>query len=596
MLAMANLVPGNPAKYWELQGRNPDGTRNLAFPVLLDLDNLIDYMLLHIYAPAVEWPNRNWWALRHRDTGPAQLDSTGYKFLAWDQEVAADRLDRTITWYNNSAFELVNQEDTPAQMYDRLRNNAEFKLRFADRLQKHLLNGGAMTLASIRARWAARAAEIDHAIVGESARWGDAHHSPAYTRETDWLVKSNFMQNTYWPQNEVNAWQRFRNVGLFPNLGAPGFNQFGGSVTQGFAVLMTHTNAVGTIYYTLDGSDPRAIGGAVSGSALVYSSSVPLASPTLARARVKNGTTWSALVEAQFFPPQDLSKLQLSELMYNPPKVGLIDGDEFEFLELKNSGTNLLDLSGLTFTHGVNFTFTNETLLGPGQYFVLARNAATFGFKYPGAPLHGLYTGKLDNNGENVALATALGAQIFAVTYNNAAPWPAEADNSGLSLQRMNFTVNATNSVSWIAAPPTPGGSMPAELVDSDGDGMPDGWELAHSLNPTFNDANVDADQDGLTNWQEFIADTDPQSAADRLQLQSLLASTTSSNLTVTLGFPARSNKTYSVIYRAAADTGAWTQLLRVNSAPTNRAITMTDTIGLNEGARFYRLATPRLP
>lgn len=54
-----------------------------------------------------------------------------------------------------------------------------------------------------------------------------------------------------------------------------------------------------------------------------------------------------------------------------------------------------------------------------------------------------------------------------------------------------------------------------ASGLDSDGDGMPDGWELLHGFNPhSASDAAQDADGDGLTNLQEFQQGSDPKSAA----------------------------------------------------------------------------------
>lgn len=209
LLKLADRVPREPAVYWQIVGKNENGSRNPNLPVLLDLDNLIDYMALHIYAPAVDWPNRNWWAARRRTP-----DTAGFRFFVWDQEVAADRLDREITWATNRKFAEVNDRGTPAHIYDRLRTHPEFKRRFAERLKAHLSPGGALSVEACQKRWAARAAEMDKAIVAESARWGDTYRKPAYTREADWLRMSNFTQNVYWPSNYPKAVVRFRSVGL----------------------------------------------------------------------------------------------------------------------------------------------------------------------------------------------------------------------------------------------------------------------------------------------------------------------------------------------------------------------------------------------
>ncbi|HXI50920.1 MAG TPA: lamin tail domain-containing protein, partial [Candidatus Saccharimonadales bacterium] len=412
LLVLSGRAASDPTVLNQIQGLNPDGSRNPNFPVLINLDNFIDYMALHIYAAAIDWPGRNWWAARRR--GP---ESDGFHFFVWDQEIALDRLDRVGTWGNSPAnIEAVNEPNTPGQVYDGLRRDPEFRLRFADRLQKHLFNGGALTLESNVVRWAARAAEIDRAIVGESARWGDAHHAPAYTRQDDWLRTSNFVQNIYWTGNLPRAWTRFRNVGLYPDVSAPGFGQFGGDVPAGFQLALSHTNATGTIFFTVDHSDPRLRGGGLAPTAQIFTEPITILAPTLIRARVRVGATWSALVEATFYPPQDLRGLQLSEIMYNPPKFGAVDGEEVEFLELWNSSDSPLDLSGLAFTTGISFTFTNGTRLGPGAYFVLGRNAVQFSARYPGAPLNGLYTGKLDNQGETLRLSGPTGATLFFVT------------------------------------------------------------------------------------------------------------------------------------------------------------------------------------
>jgi hypothetical protein len=320
---------------------------------------------------------------------------------------------------------------------------------------------------------------------------------------------------------------------------------------------------------------------------------VSLTSPTLVRARVRSGTNWSAIVEAQFNTPQDFSKLIVSEIHYHPPGVGTVDGEEFEFLELQNVGTNWLDVGGLTFM-GISFTFTNETLLRPGAFFVLVRNPAQFAAHFPAALTNGVYTGKLENGGETITLSSLSGGTILSVTYDDVPPWPIEADGSGFSLQRVNALTDANNADNWAAAVPTPGAAVPVELVDTDGDGMPDTWEQAYSLDPTHSgDAAEDADGDGFPNLAEYHAGTDPRNGADYMRLFRVEQMSAGGSPTIVLRFPAVANKTYSVLSRQWPDHGCWTQEATIPAQTVNREVAVTNSMPAGVATRFYRLITP---
>ena len=72
-----------------------------------------------------------------------------------------------------------------------------------------------------------------------------------------------------------------------------------------------------------------------------------------------------------------------------------------------------------------------------------------------------------------------------------------------------NVGFSSLHGFIYLANPPT---GDPRE-VDSDGDGLPDVWELANGANPVLVDAGEDGDEDGLSNLQEFDAGTDPRNS-----------------------------------------------------------------------------------
>jgi len=272
---------------------------------------------------------------------------------------------------------------------------------------------------------------------------------------TEKALLNGFANATQWATNisTFRAWLKNRADWIDRNyIRPPFFNQDGGDVPDGFQVTILGTN--GTLYYTADGSDPRLLGGAISGAAQAFQLPFALTAQTTVSARIRNGTNWSGLTRAVFYPPQDLSKLVVTEIMYNPTTFGAFAGNDLEFVEFKNTGTAPLNLGTLTFTTGINFTFTNGTRLQPGQFFVLARNAAAFTARYPGATANGVYSGQLDNAGETLRLSTAFGNTVLSVAYNDRTPWPLAADGHGFSaVPRVSgVNPNSDNGAYWRAS------------------------------------------------------------------------------------------------------------------------------------------------
>ena len=422
MMALANAGLASTSAYQAIQGRNPDGTRNPALPVYLDVDNLIDYMILHIFAGAEDWPHHNWISGRRRSG-----DENGFRFYSWDQEIVLDTLGRDRTD--------VSEVDSPARLYSSLRQNAEFRLRFADRVHRNFFNGGALTLEENRKRWMRRATQIDRAIVGESARWGDNRREPPFTRDVEWLIEQRVVIDEYLPEIHDITMSRFRTNGLYPSVEAPSIDRSPGRILAGVVVGLSAP--AGVIHYTLDGADPRLPGGAVSPSARTAGAgAIRLDASTTIKARALQAGQWSALLEASFFV--DIP-LRITEIMYHPspmPGGSVEDADEFEFIEVQNTGTETLSLAGFRLEGAVQYDFT-EGLLGelpPGGIAVVVEDVLAYFDRYPSAwrPLAGAYVGRLDNAGEELRLVGPSGEPLLAVAYSSA--WHPETNGGGRSL------------------------------------------------------------------------------------------------------------------------------------------------------------------
>ncbi len=500
-LTMAGF--SNQARYYGAQGMNVDGTRNPAYERLLDVDNLIDFMIVEYYSGDRDGPGsrfgdipNNTWGVYNR------VNPDGWKWMHHDNEHALgapaseENLVTPFTWAGA-------QKDyfNPHWLHEQLANvNIDYRMHFADHVYRHFFNDGLLTLNKSRNLIQYRANQIDMAIIAESARWGDSKRHPPLT-QNDWRNEINWMLYTTSDNrcltNRVNVvLQQFKSVGWYPSINPPTFNQNGGMVSKGFNLTMSNPNGSGTIYYTLDGADPRSPGGAINTShATAYTKAVTLNHSTYLKARVLSGTTWSALAEAVFAIGQVKENLRITEIMYHPQDA---NDPSKEFIELMNIGPQALNLNLVQFTEGIQFTFP-DIELPPDAFVVVVKDLVAFQTQYgTGINVAGQYTGGLENAGERIRLADALCQTILDFKYSDG--WRDITDGNGFSLTIINPADPNINhwgkkdywraSVYWGGSPgeedsgilPNPGDVVINEILAHSHAGNPDWIELYNTI------------------------------------------------------------------------------------------------------------------
>ena len=309
--ALADNPAANAINYYTMQGLNPDGSRNPALPVLLDVDNIINYALIIAYTGGYDSgislflgdnQANNWYGLYNRVAA-----DQGFKFFIHDNEHSmgagspphgTGAIDRTGPFNNGNQnnFNFFN----PTYLHQDLLAHPEYRQRVIDLATQYFLNNGPMTPAANAARMQQRRDQVDGAVIAESARWGDSKTEPPRTKAT-WTSELNWLFNVYFPGRTTLVLNHLRNDGLYvtPAILSPP----GGSVAPG-TMLTMEASGQGTIYYTTDGvTDPRLIDGDINPSPEVktYLSPISLTHGQVIKARIRTPAgVWSSLVESAF--------------------------------------------------------------------------------------------------------------------------------------------------------------------------------------------------------------------------------------------------------------------------------------------------------
>ena len=440
---------------------------------VINIDQYIDYQLINRYGGNADLKTSGNWRAAGGGPFPGGQPElmAPWDLYSWDAERSLESQTSTLVPLD------------PLGVRGTLENHDDYKIRLADRVQKHFHGDGALTPAATRARWEKYADDLDRAIIAESARWGDHRRATPYTRDVEWLAEQNRLYNSYFPVRSTNV---LNNISL-PSVDAPEFRVDGTPQLEGL-IPMGETLSVtggGPIYYTVDGVDPREDGGAISPFAVLVSSgdTIPLSAGSVLKARVRSGANWSALATGTFYvgPIASSANLVVSEIMYNP--LGSEEGAEF--IELQNvDAVNAIDLSSLSFS-GIDYTFPLGQSLAAGGRLVLVKDFTAFSVAYDPAGIQfapGNYTSSLSNDGEEIALIDPFGVDVQRFTYNDVSPWPTAPDGLGYTLVLMNPNDSPEHNEpshwrSSVQAGGTPGGEDFETFtgdpnVDLDGDGL----------------------------------------------------------------------------------------------------------------------------
>ena len=228
-------------------------------------------------------------------------------------------------------------------------------------------------------------------------------------------------------------------------------------------------------------------------------------------------------------PTAAQQSLRITELSYHPSdpvlaEITAISGavaDDFEYIELLNTGSAPLNLAGARFVKGIEFTFPPATTLAPGARLVVAANIPAFQLRHgTSATVTGPFLGALDNGGESIELVDASGEVVLDFSYDDS--WYPPTDGSGRTLVVRDAAPAHTGygqPTHWAisgSATGSPG------IGDSDFADHFTGWRWDHftvaeitlpdgSENAALAGSSANPDNDALDNFGEYAFGRDPR-------------------------------------------------------------------------------------
>ncbi len=513
-------------------GSGPTGPPSPTYRNFLDIESAIDFHLMTAFSKDPDSLRLKTYLIKERGEklkfGP--ISDQERAFSASDEDRSEDPRQWNPPSTNNRDWTDIRAWHWWGQLFQ----DPDFSQAYRDRWRE--LREGEFSNTAMEARINALSTRVEDGQVRNNGLYGQDNPN------TD-PVRTNVGNAAGWEAEVAHLinWVVDRADWMDETLGVansrvPTISPAGGSTTSGTVVNISPT--VGVLYFTTDGSDPRLAGGSPNPNATMRTGTAmtTITSTTTVTARNFFNSVWSAPRVETFVVGTSASptSLVISEIMYHPaPPAAGETGEEsdFEYLELRNTSAQSIDLAGVTISRAIDHRFDDSLIIPANGTIVLARNSAAFQTRYSGVTPQAQWdSGELSDSGDRIIITAADGQLIADFSYDDEEDegWPLAADGGGQSLTLDNLAggLNPTLSSSWRASVSAQG---------SPGQGFDDfceEWKSAFFTAAEMNNAaisgdNADPDGDGIVNLLELglglspiVADPAPLIVADRQDLQ----------------------------------------------------------------------------
>ena len=274
----ANLIDGNQRDWTDFSRLFRSRLDYDAIKNELDIEDFIDYLMVNQFVGNWDWPHNNWYASKRN------VEGGKWRFHSWDAEAA---------FQNGIGEDRVNNATSavgPAQVYLALRDVPEFQRAYADRINKHFSATGKLNAEANIARLNAIADQIDRAMVGESARWGDGRNdSGRPILQSSWVRRIDTINRRYFEPRIDRMYTQYDRADLYPSIASPTFDPPGGEFQPDKEISLTTDLVDGELFYTLDGSDPQGPNGQISPTAIGHNAQNMVDPNSLAKIQVPTG-------------------------------------------------------------------------------------------------------------------------------------------------------------------------------------------------------------------------------------------------------------------------------------------------------------------